>query len=217
MQSTDRAAFKTLLTDALAFYRQDVSIFALTVWWQACQPFELEQVAKALTAHAMDPERGRFPPMPADLARVLQGTRTDRSLMAWAKVMDAIRAAGAWRSVAFDDPAIHAAIVDIGGWVAVCTGQADDLPHLQRRFCDSHKAYTARGEFEFPPLLDGEFDAENRLNGFATKPPVLIGDPNMAQQVIERGRAGPRTRMTELGAALPAPESTRRLAQGAAR
>ena len=39
MQQSDAAGFQALLTDALAFYRQDVSDFALSVRWQACKPF----------------------------------------------------------------------------------------------------------------------------------------------------------------------------------
>ena len=54
---------------------------------------------------------------------------------------------GAYRSVAFDDGAIHAAIEDMGGWPAVCRGKADELPFLQKRFTDLHRAYSSRPEF----------------------------------------------------------------------
>ena len=43
MKPTDKPAFAQLLTDALAFYRQDVSTFALGVWWQACDGFDLDR------------------------------------------------------------------------------------------------------------------------------------------------------------------------------
>ena len=49
MIETDKSAFATLMTDALAFYGKDVSRFALDVWWQSCQPFDFDQVARALT------------------------------------------------------------------------------------------------------------------------------------------------------------------------
>ena len=71
MNPADRGEFARLLTDALAFYGKDVSRFALDVWWQACQPFTLDQVSRALTRHAMDAERGQFAPKPADLVRQL--------------------------------------------------------------------------------------------------------------------------------------------------
>lgn len=187
MKPTEKAAFVTLISSALAFYRRDASDFALTVWWEACKGFEYEQVAKALTAHAMDPERGQFAPMPADLIRLLEGTRTDRSLIAWGKVLDAIQRVGAYQSVAFDDPAIHATIEDLGGWMKVCRGNTDDLSYLQKRFCDSHKAYSARGDFPYPAKLIGEHEAQNRLNGFEPAPPLLVGDAKKAQLVLTQG------------------------------
>jgi hypothetical protein len=199
MTPNDRTAFADLITGALAFWRQSVSPFSLSVWWQACSPFELEQVAKALTAHAIDADRGRFAPMPADIVRQLQGTQVDRSLLAWGKVYDAIRAVGAYRSVAFDDPAIHAAVEDMGGWPTLCRSQVDELPHMQRRFCDLHRAYSARGEPDrYPPRLVGEHEAANERAGKAVEPPVLVGDPALAERVMRGGLAGPKTKLTLL-------------------
>jgi hypothetical protein len=52
-------------------------------------------------------------PKPADIVRNLQGTASDRSLIAWGKLLEAMRRVGAYRSVAFDDGAIHAAVEDM--------------------------------------------------------------------------------------------------------
>ncbi len=125
MKPTDMPAFQRLITDALAFYRQDLTPFAIGVWWQACEPFDMEQVMRALTAHATDPDRGHFPPKPADLIRVLRGTHGDRALMAWSKAYGAIGSVGGYTSVAFDDPAIHAAITDLGGWSTFCRSKVE--------------------------------------------------------------------------------------------
>ena len=79
MRNDQASEFQRLLTDALAFYGKDVSTFALSVWWEACQPFDMEQVRKAMTTHATDPEHGQFAPKPADIVKALQGTKTDRA------------------------------------------------------------------------------------------------------------------------------------------
>ena len=200
MQPTDRAAFKALLTDALAFWRRDVTTFTLDVWWKACETFDLEQVRKAFSAHAMDPERGQFAPMPADMVRLLQGTVTDRSLMAWSKVYEAMQRVGAYESVVFDDPAIHAAIEDCGGWVPMCRGEMDDLPFLQRRFTDAHKAYTRRGDFAYPPKLVGAHEQNNARLGHEGAKPVLIGNREAAKRVLIGGSESTRTPMRRLGA-----------------
>ena len=196
MKQGEMVGFQSLLTDALAFYRQDVSEFALSVWWQACSPFSLEQVQKAFTAHATDAERGRFPPMPADIVKNLQGTQTDRSLMAWGKVLEGIQRVGAYQSVGFDDPAIHAAVEDLGGWPAICRSTMQELPHLQRRFTESHRAYSGRQSFPFPAYLIGESEADNRTAGKRVAPPVLIGNPERAAEILRLGHAGPRNAIT---------------------
>jgi hypothetical protein len=176
VNQSDRLPFGELLTAAMAFYKQDVSAFALDVWWQACQPYSMEQVRKALTAHAMDPERGQFAPKPADLVRLLHGTQTDRSLMAWGQVLSAISRVGMYGSPDFQDQATVAAIIDIGGWPAICQTEIDELPHLQRRFCASHKVYTARPEAIEATRLVGLHEQSNSFRGVLTgKERVQIG------------------------------------------
>lgn len=203
MAPHEKPEFVELLTQALGFYGQAVSPFAMGVWWQACKGFELAEVARALTAHAMDPDRGQFAPKPADLVRVLRGTSADRSLIAWGKVLDAMQRVGAYRTVVFDDSAIHAAVADMGGWPAICRGNADELQFTQRRFCDLHKAYSARPDAAYPARLLGEHDLANRLAGHASAAPTLVGDPQRAQGVERLGCDGPKTAITAADA-LPA-------------
>lgn len=170
MTPRDETAFGQLMTDVLAFWRQDVTTFTLTVWWEACKGFDLDQVRKALTAHAMDPERGQFAPKPADLVRQLQGTHSDRALLAWGRVWNAMQSTGAYQSVDFGDPIIHAAIVDIGGWVALCRIDLNDLPFVQKRFCDAYRVYSTRGKADAPLRLAGEHEIANAK--VALPPPV---------------------------------------------
>ena len=68
------------------------------------------------------------------LVRQLAGTATDRAMLAWGKAIDAASRVGAYTDVVFDDPAIHAAIEDMGGWPKFCRGDVKDLSYLQHRF-----------------------------------------------------------------------------------
>ena len=186
MNASDKQAFAALITDALAFYRQALTPFAIGVWWQACERFDIEQVSKALSAHAMDPERGHFPPMPADLVRVLAGTQTDRALVAWGVVHRSMQAEGAYRSAVFAEPAIHAAIDDMGGWQRLCRSSIEELPFTQKRFCDTYRAYVARGCREWSPVLLGEHDATNAATGHGARTnPALIGDKARCELVMK--------------------------------
>lgn len=197
MKPSDKPKFLEVLGGVYDFYGRELTTFSARVWWQACEQYDIEQVTKAFSAHLMDAEHGRFLPKPADLVRVLSGTRTDRSLLAWGKVHDAIRTVGAYQSVAFDEGLIHAAIEDAGGWIALCRAEADELPFLQKRFCDAYKAYAGRGEAPiFPPRLPGIHELDNAGRGYATTGAVLIGDPVGAHEVLRLGTSAPKTRIT---------------------
>lgn len=195
MQPNDKSALVALVSDVLAYYRQPVSEFTLSVWWQACQPFSLEQIRKAMTAHATNPDGGQFAPKVADLVRILEGTHTDRAMLAWGKVHEAMSAVGAYQDVVFDDPAIHATIDDLGGWPKVCRSDLKELSYLQKRFCDSHKAYTGRAEFNYPRRLMGDRspDAEYQAKGIPLPRPALVGDRERAAAVFLNGSSSGKT------------------------
>lgn len=195
MSPNEIAEFTQLVSDVHAYYRQPVSDFVLKVWLQACQPFTLEQVRKAMTAHVTDAERGVYAPKVADVVRVLSGTTTDRAALAWGKVLGAMSAVGAYTDVIFDDPAIHAAIEDLGGWVKICRGEIAELSYLQHRFCASHKAYTGRGQFDFQRKLLGDRspDADYEKRGLPLPKPAIVGDREQALKVYELGSAAAKT------------------------
>jgi hypothetical protein len=168
MTETDREPFAQLLADVMAFYRRDASAFALEAWWQACRRYPLEAVRAAFTAHARDPERGAFAPMPADVIRQLDGTAGDRALVAWHRVLAAMHSVGHYSSVDFGDAFAHAAITDLGGWPALCCARTDELDFARRRFCESYRAYLAAGAVppDTPRRLAGEHEARNEALGF---------------------------------------------------
>ncbi len=195
MNQSDYPEFVRLLSDVLAYYRQDSSKFTTALFWNACQKFELEQVEKALNAHAMDAEKGVFAPKVADIVRVLSGTVTDRAALAWGKVLESMSGVGAYSDVVFDDPAIHAAIDDCGGWVKICRSQTEELSYLQHRFCQSHKAYTGRGQFEYPRRLIGDRspDRDYEVRGIPLPKPGIVGDVDKARAVYRGGNVGGKT------------------------
>lgn len=189
MKPSDRKEFGQLIADAMGYYRQDVSPFTLNLWWQACKGFDLEQVSQALTAHAMDPERGKFPVMVSDVVRYLSGTSTERAALAWGKAHAASSDIGAYTDVVFDDPAIHAAIEDLGGWVKFCRTETKDLSYLQHRFTESYRAYVARGRFEYLPVLVGASGNRDMWaqRGLQPPEPTLIGNQAQAKLVLANG------------------------------
>jgi hypothetical protein len=197
MQQHEKPQFVSLIADVLGYYGKDASPFVIAIWWDACQNLAFEQVAKAMNTHVKDPERGQYPPKVSDIVRVLQGTTTDRAALAWGKVLEAMSSVGAYTDVVFDDPAIHAAIEDLGGWPKLCRTETKELSYLQHRFCLSHKAYTERGTFDFSKRLSGDRspDDEYTKAGLPLPKPALIGDREKAKAVYLAGGAG-KTKIT---------------------
>lgn len=197
MQTSERQAFGRMLTDLHAYYGKDSSRFVLDVWWSTFENFSLEQVQSAINVHVKDPDAGRFMPKVADLVRVLSGTFTDRALIAWGKVYEAIGRVGAYRSVVFDDPAIHAVVEDLGGWVKLCRMPISEMGYVQHRFCETHRAYVGRGTFPYPCVLGGDVDPAGYLmRGLQPPKPVLVGNPAQARRVLEQGSADGRLQLT---------------------
>jgi hypothetical protein len=195
MQPSDRADFARLLTDVMAYYRQDISPFTLDLWWGACQAFEMPQVRRAMTSHATDPDRGQFAPKVADLVRALTGTRTDAAQLAWGKAFDAAGRVGAYTDVVFDDPAIHAALEDLGGWPKFCRTETSELSYLQHRFCESYKAYAGRERFDYPRRLTADRSPDDLYakRGLPPPKPAVIGDVERARAVYRGGMTGGKT------------------------
>jgi hypothetical protein len=196
--------FHEVLAGVHDFYGKDLTPFALQVWELACSQFDVEQVTKALSAHLMDAERGQFMPKPADIVKQLQGTNSDRALLAWGKVFDAMQSVGSYKSVVFDDGLIHAVIEDLGGWPKICRYSNEELQFLQKRFCDSYRAYAGRKDVTYPAQLTGEHDQQNAKFGHVSmNGPMLIGDKQKALDVKSSGVSGPKTQMIEMKSALP--------------
>lgn len=195
MRPTDGARFQELITNVMAYYRQDVSDFIMGIWWEGLKNAEFEQVAKALTRHATDPENGRFPPKVADIVRQLQGTPTDRSAAAWGKVFDAMGRVGAYQDVVFDDPVIHAVLADLGGWPTLCRTDTEELGYVRHRFGESYNAYARMGEFTYPRSLIGDRspDHEYTNRGWPLPEPVLVGDREAALKVLRDGSGSGKT------------------------
>jgi hypothetical protein len=201
----DRPQFAELVTEVLAMFDKSITTFALSVWWEACKPFPMEDVRRALGRHVTNPERGQFAPKPADLVRELQGTASDRAARAWSMVLSACSRVGAYTDVVFDDPIVHAVIEDLGGWPSLCRTESKNLSYTQHRFATAYSGYVNRSDLgEYPRRLIGDRspDAHYALCGLPAPRPVLVGDQARAQMVLAKGSTAPRHSPTKLDDAM---------------
>lgn len=185
MRATDKARFVGAMNACADAFGKTLPNSQLALWWSLMSPFDIADFERALHQHLLDPERGRFMPVPADIVRQIEGTGGDRAALAWTKVRSAIQRVGPYRSVAFDDPLIHCVVEDMGGWVSICGMASDEAPFRGKEFSDRYRAYAVRRDgVNHPAVLMGEHDLANRLRfPEAVKPPVLVGDPDKAATV----------------------------------
>jgi len=172
MNPNQKGDFYALIADVLGYWKQDVSEFALTVWWNGCQRYEFDEVARALSDHATDPDKGQFAPKVADIVRILGGTKSDRSLREWGRVHEAMGRVGSYTDVDFGDGATHAAIRDMGGWPKLCRTNTDQLSYLQHRFCELYKANDGR-ENDMTALM-GDRSADDMYRKRGLPPPTAL-------------------------------------------
>lgn len=209
MVDADKQAFADLIAGLFAYHRQPVSQAIITVYWRGCCSFTLEQVTRAIDSLTSDPDPkvGDFVPKISGIVRALQGTQTDRSLIAWGKVSAALSDVGAYTDVVFDDPLIHLCIVDHGGWPKFCRTPFDEQSYLQHRFCESYRAYAARGApAEYPARLTGASSGADAWakRGLLPPEPRLIGNRAAALLVLQGGSAARQLTAAPVLAALPA-------------
>ncbi len=177
MKTEDKARFAQLMTGVAEVYGREMSEAGLSIWWQALDGYDFDQVARAMSAHSKDPERGQFMPKPGDIVRLTDGTATDAAVAAWAKVDYALRRVGGGPSWVFDDPKIHRALDQIGGISALSNCPSEkDLTFLREQFCKRYASTQNTGPYPA------------RLSGWhTTGEPALIGDPERCRQVMAGG------------------------------
>lgn len=188
LQDRDLDAFLDMLSTVAAIYGREVTPAVTAIYWQALAPYDLAAVRQAFDRHVKNPDSGQFMPKPADLIRMLGGTTEDSAIAAWARVEKAARSVGGYESVVFDDPVIHRAIDDMGGWVKLCATPEDELPFRAKDFQNLYRGFTRRREIpDYPRRLMGKFEAENLRNGQPVAPPVLVGDQQTCRLVYRQG------------------------------
>jgi len=193
MQNSDYDKFCTLWRAAWELRGKVPTAGILELCFEALRDHELSDISAALSRHALDPDVGQYTPKPADVIRFLSGGKEARAISAFTVAMKAAARIGAYQTVVFDDPLIHAVIADMGGWQQFChtdIGEdAEKMPFLQREFCRRYVGCMMRPATQYPRALTGIIEQHNRTHGYVDRvpAPLLIGDKRRAEQVYLGG------------------------------
>jgi hypothetical protein len=111
----------------------------------------------------------------------MAGDPKANAILAVAKIEEAMRKAGPYKSVVFDDPVIHMIVASEGGWPRICQADVDDeWKYLKKEIEARYEAFNriGFGMADVPPRLPGLHEAGNSEAGhIATAQIVHIGDP----------------------------------------
>lgn len=191
MKSKEDLQHLTTMLNSLAemYNKKQPTSFVVTLWWNALKQYNMEAVQHAFSAHITNPDNGQFMPKPADIIRMIGGTNQDKALVAWSTVDNAIRHVGTYEDVVFDDPIIHCVVMDMGGWIYLGSRNNKEWDFVKNEFVTRYRAIASKPvEPEAPAILTGITNRSNAQNGFPKSAPVLIGNPDKAQQVYLSGK-----------------------------
>lgn len=192
--SNQKFRFAKALSALAEYYGKELSDGVISLYWQGLQQFSIEEIETAIGRHLQNPDTGQWMPKIADIVRMLEGTTQSSAAIAWAKIRRAIGSVGQYQSIAFDDPVIHLALDDLGGWPKICQSTEDELPFVQNRFEKNYRAYKTRGN-DIPPhprYLPGVSEIQNGPSGYKSDAPRLVGDLEKAKAVYLGGSDAPR-------------------------
>ena len=202
----EKRRFAMLMTGLSDYYRQEVSKTVLGIYFRGLREFEYEDIERAVDAHMLNPDTaGSFMPKLNELAKMIQGSTSDQSALAWSKAEEAVKRAGPYQDVVFDDAIIHRVLSDMGGWIWLCSQDDKAWPFVGNDFKTRYKGYRMRGEIPgYAPVMIGQANAHNSKAAvnFIWKP-ILIGDQVKASAVMKGGTTAPLLQMQPLGQAVP--------------
>jgi hypothetical protein len=113
-------------------------------------------------------------PLPADIRESALGKLEDEAVIALAKLEKATSTWGAYRSVIFDDPIIHAIVHSFGGWSTVCRMEVDEWKFRRIEFLKVYRAFAPNlYRLQIPLKLAGVGEGDHK-----SLPPktIMIGN-----------------------------------------
>lgn len=209
MQVQDMEKFSQILSWVFAYYEKELTDLTLDMYWNGLKDYSIEEVQAAFNAHLQHPEDGKWWPKVSDVIKNCKGSTQDNALRAWSEVETAIRRVGGYQDVVFHDPLIHQIIHKMGGWISLCDiPDEKSLVFKANEFKNAYRALYATPQQLQPPVeLTGIINAQNaKIKGAKKQPPVLIGDPERAKEVLSQLQA-PENLITISRAAAKAAEA----------
>lgn len=154
----DKILFLKAMTAISEIYDKKLSDDALDVYFSCLEEisdddfiFATNRIAKERTFQSM--------PKPAEFLEKILGSLDDRAVFAWEIAYSTAISTGIYKSVSFQDSAIHSVIEALGGWEFFASHPKEETPYIRKNFIDFYKALSKRDYH--PEFLLGFLDQKN--------------------------------------------------------
>ena len=191
MKTQDKARFGKALAACAQVFDQEPTKERTTLYFEALIDLDIEEVEKACFKAI---QQLKWFPKPAEIRNLVLGDPETRAMLAWDTTLKAVRQHGYYDSVNFTDPLITAVIHDMAGsegWPGFSEKINDNTrPFIAKEFQTRYRAHLLNPPKDIPPHLPGQFEIDNRVNGFPEFIPkaVEIGEklkPMLAEKLAE--------------------------------
>lgn len=122
MTKADAKKFAEIMAYLGVIFGKELTPTVMKMLFKTLADLSIEQVEQAAFHIANNRKiTGTFP-LPAEFREAVEnrdGSVTDKAELAWLALVWAIEHVGHWRSVSFDDPAIHDVVAALGGWLKI--------------------------------------------------------------------------------------------------
>lgn len=183
MSSTPSDLTKLLIMMA-NYYREQFSESDIAFWLMDLGDYSFKEVLSAFDIWRKTNDRM---PKISNIVGILEGSSEDRALAALIKVEKAMEMHGAYATVVFDDPGIHATIESLGGWIKACRQTEYEFTWWKKDFRERYQHFDQMGlSPEVPVKLPGILDQANLPLGEKPRKTEVIGDYEKAIEWVSK-------------------------------
>lgn len=195
MSELDHTIFKQGMELMCTVFKREPDKMLLSAYYAILKSMDDSQFQGAVSFVLRDRKYTSLP-LPADIIEAATGKLDDEALIALAKLERAMATWGAYRSIAFDDPVIHAFVAANGGWPFLCRMELDQWKFKRIDFLKSYKAFAPNlNRLTVPLTLIG---ADEQASPSLPVRMAYVGD----MEAIETWQGGTRA-LIEQGRRLP--------------
>ena len=172
MNTEDKNKFKEVMTMISINYNEEVGNAKLRLWWTLFNQYPIETFEQAVHAHIVCPDSGMFPPKPANITKMIQGTtkQNEQNIeseaeLAWISVFNAIRGCGSYGSPSFKNPKIGPILSSMTDWFNLCQCSMKELDWKKKEFISLYSTVSNTELEKLPSQLKGLIEIETKKSG----------------------------------------------------